>query len=211
MPPSKKKPSPESPTREPAAKNTPTRKPGRGTAPSDPTPVTEVLALAFQPTAEQAILASIKKYPNELTTHLVYADWLTEHQQETRAAALRAWVEFVRAPFRADTAPEVLTALHTYWASLLEQDARWLEAMNRLRPWIPHGVAEKIVRVCLDDVYGPTEAETWAVEVTRCFFDERWHGAYKGQAEENGRKVTRNGAFFINPLSGRPSGHVTTS
>src|SRR5262249_31705221 len=138
-----------------------------------------------------------------------YADWLAEHRQETRAAALRAWVEFVRIPFRADTAPQVLAALQAYWASLLQEDARWLEAMEPLRPGIPRRGAATIVRVCVDDVYGTAEAEAWAVEVTRCFFDDRWHGEYKGETTQNGKTTPRKGAFFVNQLTGHLSGHVT--
>jgi uncharacterized protein (TIGR02996 family) len=207
MPPRKKKPEPTQPAPKAAAKKNPGKPAARKTSPADPTPVAGMPALIFQPTAGQALLAAIKKYPDDLTTHLVYADWLAEHNQETRAAALRAWAELVRIPFRADTAPRVLAALRAYWESLLEEDARWLEAMERVRPWIPRPLAEKIVRVCLDDVYGPAAAEAWAVEVTRCFFDDRWHGAYKGQTE-NGKTTARSGAFFVNQLTGRLSGHV---
>lgn len=211
MPPSKKKPATQSGTKPPARKATPPKPapphdPARKATHRPPAATAPV----FTPIEEQAFLVAIRKFPDDLTVHLAYADWLTEHNQEPRAAVLRAWVEFVRIPFRTDTAPDVLAAIHAYWASLQEKDARWLEAMERLRPWIPLRVAEKVVRVCLDDVYGPTRAERWTVDVTRCFFDDGWHGAYTGEAGENGKTTVRGGAFFISPLTGRPSGHITT-
>lgn len=190
----------------PIRRPNPKRSASSGRRPDD----TPVPSLLFTPTDEHTLLVAIRQFPNELTTHLVYADWLSEYRQESRAAVLRAWVEVVRLPYSAANGAAVLRALQGYWNSLLEEDARWLEAMERLRPWIPIPLAEKIVRVCIEDVYGPMEAETWEVEVTRCYFDERWHGAYKGLTLLKGRTRNRSGAFFINPISGRPSGHVTT-
>lgn len=177
-----------------------------------PVPAVPTLVAPHPPTHadEQAFLSAIWNTPDNLTVHLAYADWLTEAGHEVRANVLRAWVEFVRIPFRADTAADVLDALQAYWATLIEWEIRWLEALERLRPWISRPVAEKVVRVCLADVYCPAEAAAWSVEVTRCFFDDRWHGAYRGEVVEKGGYRIRAGAFFVNPLTGRPSGHVTT-
>jgi len=204
--PKKPKPATDPPTKPPTRPNWPRSAPIQRHANSNHTPIPQSL---FSPTDEQALLVAIRQFPNELSTHLVYADWLSEFRQESRAAVLRAWVEFVRWPYSAKTGAAVLQALHGFWHTLQEPDQRWLEAMERLRPWIPLPVAEKIVRVCIADVYGSMEAETWKVEVTRCFFDERWYGAYSGLTVKNGRTLKCRGAFFINPLSGRPSGRVT--
>src|SRR4051794_1792068 len=79
--PATKKPAP----KKPAAKKKPSAKPAKVSAP-------------VAAGDEAAFLAAIKSTPDDLTAHLVYADWLDEQKRPTCAAALRAWVEFVRVP-----------------------------------------------------------------------------------------------------------------
>src|SRR5688500_10673601 len=98
--------------KKPAAKTKPVaHPPAASRATREPTPRTVALNTApgksgakpapaasgaLAPTPEQAFRNAIHKSPDDLTAHLAYADWLTEHGQQTRAAALRAWVDFVR-------------------------------------------------------------------------------------------------------------------
>src|SRR5262245_51308982 len=96
MPPRKKKPAQPKPAPKPAAKKAGRKKPAARGKPASPKPAARAGALAFKATDEQGLLAAIRRSPDELTAHLAYADWLTEHDQPTRAAALRAWVAFTR-------------------------------------------------------------------------------------------------------------------
>jgi uncharacterized protein (TIGR02996 family) len=44
-------------------------------------------------TDEEAFIRSIQACPDDAATKLVYADWLEEHGQKTRAESLRLWAE----------------------------------------------------------------------------------------------------------------------
>jgi uncharacterized protein (TIGR02996 family) len=161
--------------------------------------------------AEQGFRAAIKKAPDDLTAHLAYADWLAEQNHGSRAAALRAWAEFVRIPVTAVGMKAVIAAYHAYRDSLKLKDAEWIEAVEKVRLWLPVPLAEKVVRVCLDDLYGPGEAVAWTVDVSPCFFDDRWSGGYRGEVTDKGKATRREGAFYIDQITGSVSGHVTTA
>jgi uncharacterized protein (TIGR02996 family) len=208
MPTPKKKPAPKKATMKAAAKKTAPKKAVKKTAPKKAKPAPPP-TYQFTP-AERGFIAAIKKAPDDLTAHLVYADWLAEQNQGSRAAALRAWAEFVRIPVTAVGMKGVVAAYHNYRDALKLKDAEWVEAMEKVRPWIPVPLAEKIVRVCLDDMYGVPEPSAWAVNVSPCFFDDRWSGGYKGEAAHQGKLTRRSGAFYIDQVTGSVSGHVSS-
>ena len=201
MPPRNKKPAPKK-TMKSAAKQTKSKR-AKTARPAAKTPAKEKLSAA-----ERGFRAAIKKHPDDLTAHLAYADWLAEQNQGSRAAALRAWAEFVRIPVTAVGMKGVVTTYYTYRDSLKMKDGEWIEAMEKVRPWLPRALTEKIVRVCVDDLYGPAEAVAWAVDVSPCFFDDRWSGGYRGELTDNGKTTRREGAFYIDPVTGSVSGHV---
>ena len=157
------------------------------------------------PVPEKKFLAAIKKATGDLTAHLAYADWLAEQNQGSRAAALRAWAEFIRIPVTEVGMKGVVAAYHNYRDSLKLKDAEWIDALEKIRPWIPTSLAEKIVRVCLDDARGAAEAATWTVDVSPCFLDDRWSGGYRGELEADGKKTRQSGAFFIDQITGNCS------
>jgi uncharacterized protein (TIGR02996 family) len=190
-----------------AAKKTTPKKAVKKTAPKKAKPVSPTYQFT---TAERGFLAAIKKDAGDLTAHLVYADWLAEQNQGSRAAALRAWAEFIRIPVTAVGMKGVVSAYHNYRDALKLKDSEWVEAMEKVRPWIPVPLAEKIVRVCLDDMYGVAEPSVWTVNVTPCFLDDRWSGGYKGEAAHQGRLTRRSGAFYIDQVTGSVSGHVSS-
>src|SRR5262245_16721475 len=111
------------------------------------------------PADEQGFHTAIKNTPDDLTVHLVYADWLAEHGHESRATVLRAWTELVRTPVAAGMS-QLLGVYQRYQDTLLQKDAEWIEAMEKLRRWISRPIAEKIVRVFIDSVFGRAPAET---------------------------------------------------
>src|SRR5689334_4588438 len=97
------------------------------------------------PLDEQGFLNSIKKSPDDLTTHLAYADWLVEHEHKSRSDVLRAWIGLIQAPLSAADMPRALEAYKAYRNSLYQKDGEWITAMDEIRPWITKPVAEKIV------------------------------------------------------------------
>ncbi len=205
MPTRTKKLAPKAKTMRPAAKKTAPKKAG-------PKPATKKPPAKPKPSAtEQGFLTSIKKAPDDLTAHLAYADWLAEQNQGSRAAALRAWAEFTRIPVTEVGMKGVVAAYHNYRDSLKLKDAEWIDALEKVRPWIPVPLAEKIVRVSLDDAHGAAEAVSWTVDVSPCFLDDRWSGGYRGELEQNGKTTRQSGAFFINQVTGNCSGHVSSA
>ncbi len=211
MPPKKK---PEA--KKPTAKKSATKKPAAKKTAARKKPAAKKPAAKVQKPAaavagdEPGFLGALKATPGDLTAHLAYADWLDEQNRPTCAVVLRAWVEFARVPVSATGMDQVNEAYRAYQGSLLQQDADWIEAMDKVRRWISKPVAEKIVRLCIQDVYGTEPAASWAVSVTPCFFDDRWHGGYTGEQTKDGKTATRSGAFYVTQIVGSPDGHVTT-
>src|SRR5689334_10013166 len=103
MPPSKKKPAPKKTTPKKAAK-----KPAASAKRVTRKPRSKVAVPAIPPSTvpadEQGFHAAIMQAPDDLTVHLVYADWLARQGHPTRAAALGAWAELVRVPLTAGIA-----------------------------------------------------------------------------------------------------------
>jgi uncharacterized protein (TIGR02996 family) len=215
--PSRKKPAAKTkPVAHPPAASRATRKPTPRKATPKPAGKKQAAKLApavsvgFTPTPEQAFRNTIHKLPDDLTAHLAYADWLTEHGQPTRAAALRAWVDFVRVRVAPGEMEEVREVYLAYRHSLHEEDAAWIGSLDRLRKWIGKPLAEKMVRIQLTELHGMDAAVAWTVDVTRCVFDNRWHGSYRGDTQADGKTVRHSGAFFVDQIFGSVSGHVTS-
>src|SRR5262245_58609739 len=114
---------------------------------------------------ERPFLDGIRAAPDDLDSHLVYADWLDERGYGDRAAALRAWVTLVRLPVTIAGMDEHFAAYNAYREALGEEEAEWIEAVERVRPWIPKAVAEAIFRLALNEQHGDEPSVSWSMEV----------------------------------------------
>ncbi len=158
---------------------------------------------------EQPFIDAIKAGIDDLAAHLAYADWLDEHDRPDHAAVLRAWVALVRLPVTVEGMDEHFAAYNAYRKTLWDDLAPWVEAVERVRKWIPKPVAEAVFRLYLNEHYGDVPSVTWPVDVSRCFFDNRWSGEYKGTLQSaDGQTVAYEGTFFLDQIFGHCSGHV---
>lgn len=159
---------------------------------------------------EQPFLDAIRAAPDDLTTHLVYAEWLDDHGHRDRGAALRAWAALVRLPITLAGMDEHFEAYNDYREALVAEEAEWIEAVERVRPWVPKPLAEAIFRLLLNEQYGDEPSVTWSLTVSGCLFDNRWSGQYAGTlADASGQPVEYEGRFFLDQITGHCSGHVT--
>jgi uncharacterized protein (TIGR02996 family) len=180
-------------------------------------PPSEEAPQGFTPSPdEQGFLDAIKKAPDDLTAHEAYADWLAEHERDSHAAVVCAWVALVRVQVT-DGISGVAEAYRAYRKSLYERDREWIELLDSVRLWTSKAVAEKIVRVFIGEVFGSVPAETWSVNISprtpdetwqEGIIDGQWQGTYHGDFEKDGQVTRRIGEFNVHGIIGSGFGYV---
>jgi uncharacterized protein (TIGR02996 family) len=126
---------------------------------------------------EEGFLVVLATAPTDITTHLVYADWLEEHD-DLGSECLRAWVELVQLPYE-DARYRVLLALvERFQASLKCAEPEWVELVGRSRDWVDSALAEKVTRLHLRVRHGRKSDRQWLRRADRSVLMPVWRVSY---------------------------------
>jgi uncharacterized protein (TIGR02996 family) len=158
---------------------------------------------------EAGFLVALELAPADLTTHLVYADWLDEHS-DPGGECLRVWVEFVRLPYEDTTYRLLQETLERFQAALRCADPDWVELVGRVRDWVDAALAEKAARLHLRVRHGRKSDRQWVERPVRSVRTLVWGVPYwrHNPAELKGTswRVLRNrGEVQVDPVSATAS------
>jgi uncharacterized protein (TIGR02996 family) len=122
---------------------------------------------------EAGFLAALATAPTNLLTHLIYADWLDEHD-DPGGSCLRAWVELVQLPHSDATYRHLLAALEQYQVALGCADPLWVALVGEARIWVDAALAEKVARLHLRVRHGRKSDRQWLGRPNRRFWSPLW-------------------------------------
>jgi len=126
---------------------------------------------------EVGFLVALAAGPNDLTTHLVYADWLDEHD-DPGGTCLRTWVELVQTPYEDANYRHLLGLVEQFQLALNCADRQWVEVVGEARDWVDAALAEKVVRLHLRVRHGRKIDRQWVGRPTRSVLKPLWSVPY---------------------------------
>ena len=112
--------------------------------------------------ADDGFLRAIAEDPQDLATHLVYADWLEENGQERVSDCLRTWCQLVAIPYSEDNYKLLAVWVERYRSHLYATPhPGWVHRLAKVRDWVDASLAEKVARLHLRIRHGRKEDRQW--------------------------------------------------
>jgi uncharacterized protein (TIGR02996 family) len=110
---------------------------------------------------DDGFLAAIAEDPDDLVTHLVYADWLDERGQEQAAACLRTWCQVVSLPYDEDAYRHLQSRIGEYRSHRRLVDEAWAQRVEKARAWVSVSLVENVARLHLRTRHGRKIDRQW--------------------------------------------------